>query len=358
MATGDHLLSGARRLGQRSQRDTFLAEDRGPADGTDALWPVQAEFSLAGATDWLNSPPLTGADLRGRVVLINFWTYTCINWLRSLPYVRAWEETYRSQGLVVIGVHSPEFSFEQDVDAVRRAAQDRSIGYPIAIDNHFAVWRSFHNHYWPAVYLVDARGRLSHHSFGEGGYEETEMVLRQLLADAGAGDLGPDLMTVDAHGVEAAADWDTLRSPETYLGHARTSGFASPGGVVPDRPHAYSSPSRLRLGHWAVSGRWTIGSESTASNEPGGHLACRFHARDLHLVMAPVARGSAVRFRVLLDGREPGADHGIDVDPEGRGTLTEPRLHQLLRRRSPVTAGTVKIEFLDPGVEVYALTFG
>jgi thiol-disulfide isomerase/thioredoxin len=358
MTSNDHLLSTLRRLGQRFQRDPVRAQDRGPADDADALWPVEAQFSLAGATGWLNSPPLTAADLRGRVVLINFWTYTCINWLRELPYVRAWEDSYRSHGLVVIGVHSPEFSFEHDVDNVRSAAQDRSIGYPIAIDNHFAVWRSFHNHYWPAVYLVDAGGRLRHHSFGEGGYEETETVLRQLLTEAGAGDLGPEPVWVDAVGVEAAADWDTLRSAETYLGYDRTFGFASPGGLVAGRPHIYSAPARLRRGHWALSGSWTIGSESTALNESGGRLSCRFQARDLHLVVAPAVRGSAVRFRVLLDGRHPGADHGIDVDISGHGTITEPRLYQLIRRRGPVTDSTVEIEFPDPGVEVYAFTFG
>jgi thiol-disulfide isomerase/thioredoxin len=358
MATDDPLASPTRRLGQRFHHDAVLAEDRGPADDADALWPVEAEFSLSGATDWLNSPPLAGTDLRGRVVLINFWTYTCINWLRQLPYVRAWEDAYRSHGLVVIGVHSPEFSFEHDVDDVRREAHVRSIGYPIAIDNHFAVWRSFRNHFWPALYLVDAQGRLRHHSFGEGGYEETEAVIRQLLTEAGAGDLGPEPVPVDARGVEAAADWDTLRSVETYLGYDRMSGLASSPRLVADRPHVYSAPERMRVGHWAVSGDWTIGRESTASNDSGGRLACRFHARDLHLVMAPATRGATVRFRVLLDGVEPGAHHGTDVDTAGRGTVLEPRLYQLLRRRGPVTAGTCDIEFLDPGVEVYAFTFG
>jgi thiol-disulfide isomerase/thioredoxin len=357
MASHDHLLDAARRLGQRFRHDAVRAEDRGPADGEDALWPAEDEFSLAGATDWLNSPPLTGADLRGRVVLVDFRTYTCINWLRSLPFVRAWEEAYRGSGLVVVGVHSPEFSFEHDVDNVRRAMRDRAIGHPVAIDGHFAVWRSFHNHFWPARYLVDAGGRLRHHGFGEGGYEEDERVLRQLLREAGAGDLGPEPVPVDARGIEAPADWDTLRSAETYLGYDRTSGFASSPDLVPDRPHAYTAAERLRLGHWSLAGSWTIGAESSSSQEPGGRLSCRFHARDLHLVVAPPA-GATVRFRVQLDGRDPGTDHGLDVDSAGFGTITEPRLYQLLRRRGAVTSGTAEVEFLDPGVSVYALTFG
>ncbi|MGY1679289.1 thioredoxin [Geodermatophilus sp. SYSU D01176] len=354
----DDLLSSARRLARRFHHDAVRAEDRGPADGTDALWPAEEEFSLAGATDWLNSPPLTGADLRGRVVLIDFRTYTCINWLRSLPHVRAWEEAYRDHGLVVVGVHSPEFSFEHDVDAVRRAARDRSIGHPVAIDNHFAVWRSFHNHFWPARYLVDAAGRLRHHSVGEGGYEEDETVLRQLLGEAGAGDLGPEPAPVDARGIEAPADWAALRSAETYLGYDRTAGFASTPDVVPDRPQAYTAPARLRLGHWALSGGWTVGAESAASSESGARLACRFHARDLHLVAAPATRERPVGFRLLLDGSEPGADSGLDVDPRGHGAIAEPRLHQLVRRRGRVDTGTVEVEFLEPGVEVYAFTFG
>ena len=244
------------------------------------------------------------------------------------------------------------------MDNVRRAAHGRSISYPIAIDNHFAVWRSFHNHYWPALYLIDAGGRLRHHSFGEGGYEETETVVRRVLTEAGAGDLGPEPVSVDARGVEAAADWDTLRSAETYLGYDRTSGFASSGGLVADRPHDYSAPPRLRRGHWALSGSWTVGRESTGSRQAGALLACRFHARDVHLVMAPATRGATVRFRVSLDGRQPGADHGLDVDASGHGTMTGPDLHQLLRRRGAVTESTVEIEFLDPGAQVYAFTFG
>ncbi len=313
-------------------------------------------FSFSGATGWLNSPPLAGAGLRGRVVLVNFWTYTCINWIRYLPYVRAWEDSYGSKGLVVIGVHSPEFSFEHDVGGVRRAVLARSLRYPIAIDNDFAVWRSFNNNYWPASYLIDAGGRLRHHSFGEGGYEETEAVLRSLLTEAGA-DPGARTAEVSADGDEAAADWDTLRSAETYLGHTRPSAFASPGGLVADAPQAYSAPSGLRRGQWALSGTWTAGQEATVAQGPGGRLTCRFHSRDVHLVMAP-ERGSAVPFRVLFDGREPGVDHGTDIDAAGRGTLTEPRMYQLLRRGGRITDGTFEIEFFDPGAGIYCLTFG
>ncbi len=350
----DHLLPTGRR--PRWPSTDVRAEDRGTADGTDAEWPVEADFSLDGATGWLNSPPLTGADLRGRVVLVQFWTFTCINWLRQLPYVRAWEEAHRDDGLVVVGVHSPEFSFEHDVEQVRRAVAARSIRHPVALDDHFRVWRSFHNHFWPALYLVDAGGRLRHHAFGEGGYEETETVLRQLLTEAGAGDLGPYPVPVDARGVEAPADWDTLRSAETYLGYDRTTGFAS-GRLVADRAHDYPAPGRLRTGSWALTGRWTVGRESTVSQEAGGRLTCRFSARDLHLVVAPPA-GAAVPFRLRLDGRPPGADAGVDVDAGGSGSVTEPRLYQLVRQHGAVGAATAEIEFLAPGAAVFALTFG
>lgn len=357
MGSDNRLLSSGGRLDQTARDDADQAADRGAAAATDDLWPVEADFSLAGATGWLHSRPLTGADLRGRVVMINFCTFTCINWLRQLPHVRAWERAYRTHGLVVIGVHSPEFSFEHDVASIRRELQAHDVGYPVAIDNHFAVWRSFRNHYWPALYLVDAAGRLRHHTVGEGGYEETEAVLRQLLTEAGAADLGPEPPPIEAHGSEAAADWDTLRSAETYLGSDRTYGFASSPELVPGRPQAYQAPTRLRVGHWALSGRWTVDPEAAVADEAGGRLTCRFHARDLHLVAGP-GRGPGVDYRVLLDGREPGADHGVDVDPSGVGRISEARMHQLVRQRGPVDSRTFDIEFLDPGVEGYAFTFG
>jgi thiol-disulfide isomerase/thioredoxin len=321
--------------------------------------PIEGELpSLGGATEWLNSQPLTAAGLRGRVVLISFWTYTCINWLRQLPYVRAWAEKYKGQGLVVIGVHTPEFAFEHDVDNVRRAASDMRVDYPIAIDNDYAIWRAFNNSYWPALYFVDAQGHIRHHHFGEGEYEESEMILQQLLEEAGNGGIGHDLVSVDAQGAEAGADWGSLRSPENYLGYERTENFASPGGAVLDEPRVYEAPARLRLNHWALSGDWTIEQQATVLNEANGRIAYHFHARDLHLVMGPAARGTSVRFRVFIDGQPPGAAHGIDVDDQGNGTVSEQRLYQLIRQPKPIADRLLEIEFLDSGVEARAFTFG
>jgi len=321
--------------------------------------PIEGELpSLGSATQWLNSQPLTAAGLRGNVVLIDFWTYTCINWLRSLPYVRAWAEKYKDQGLVVIGVHAPEFAFEKNVDNLRRAAKDMRVDYPIAIDNDHAIWRAFNNHYWPALYFVDAQGNIRHHQFGEGEYEQSEMIIQQLLAEAGIGGIGHELVSVDARGAEAAADWGSLKSPENYVGYERTENFASPGGAVLDKRRVYAAPARLQLNHWALSGDWTVENEATALNTANGRIAYRFHARDLHLVMGPAARGASVRCRVLIDGQPPGAAHGIDVDDQGNGTVTEQRLYQLIRQRGPVTERTFEMKFLDPGVQVYAFTFG
>ena len=321
--------------------------------------PVEGDLpSFNGANEWLNSPPLTAAGLRGKVVLVDFWTYTCINWLRTLPYVRAWAEKYKDQGLVVIGVHTPEFAFEKNVDNVRRAVKDLRVDYPVAIDSDYAVWRAFNNHYWPALYFVDAQGHIRHHHFGEGGYERSEMILQQLLAEAGMGDTGQELVSVDARGIEAAADWSSLRSPETYVGYERTENFASPGGVVLDEPHVYAAPARLRLNHWSLSGDWTVGRQATVLNQANGRIAYRFHARDLHLVMGPAARGTSVRFRVLIDGQPPEAAHGIDVDEQGDGTATEQRLYQLIRQPKPIVDRQFEIGFLDPGVEAFAFTFG
>jgi thiol-disulfide isomerase/thioredoxin len=314
--------------------------------------------ALAGATGWLNSPPLTAADLRGKVVVVDFWTYTCINWLRSLPHVRAWAERYKDQGLVVVGVHSPEFVFERDVGNVRRAAQEMKVDYPIAIDNDFSVWQAFDNHYWPALCIIDARGRIRHHQFGEGGYEESERIIRQLLEETGHKDIGQRVATVDARGAEAEADWSDLKSSENYLGHERTQNFASPGGAELGGRRVYAIPPRLRPNHWALSGSWTFGKQSALLNEAGGRIAYRFHARDLHLVMGPAAHGTSVRFRVLIDGQPPGAAHGVDVDERGNGTVTEPRLYQLIRQAEPITDRQFEIEFLDSGLETFAFTFG
>jgi thiol-disulfide isomerase/thioredoxin len=321
--------------------------------------PIEGELpSLGGATAWLNSPPLSATDLRGNVVLIDFWTYTCINWLRTLPYVRAWAEKYREHGVVVIGVHTPEFSFEHDLENVRRAAKDMRVDYPIAIDNDYAIWSTFNNHYWPALYLVDAQGRIRSHHFGEGAYEQSEMMIQQVLAEAGLGGIDHELVSVEAQGAEAAADWGDLRSPENYVGDARTENFSSPGGAVVDKPRVYSVPARFSLNHWALSGEWTVEREATELNAANGRIAYRFHARDLHLVMGPAARGTSVRFRVFLDGQAPGPAHGIDVDEQGNGMVTEPRLYQLIRQPKPIADRQFEIEFLDAGVQAFAFTFG
>lgn len=321
--------------------------------------PVEGELpSFGGATGWLNSPPLTAAGLRGKVVLVNFCTYTCINWLRQLPYVRAWAGKYAGQGLVVIGVHTPEFAFEHDAGNVRRALADMNVTYPVATDNDYAVWSAFDNNYWPALYFADARGQIRHHNFGEGEYQQSEMVIQGLLADAGSDEVGHDLVSPDAPGIEAPADWASLRSPENYVGYGRTENFASPGGLVPAVPHTYEAPAQLRLNHWALSGDWTIGEQATSANAAGAQIAYRFHARDLHLVMGPESPGTSVRFQVLLDGQPPADDHGGDVDSEGHGTLTDQRLHQLIRQHGPIADRTLQITFLDPGAQAFSFTFG
>jgi thiol-disulfide isomerase/thioredoxin len=314
--------------------------------------------SFGSAAPWLNSPPLNASGLRGKVVLVEFWTYSCINWLRSFPYVRAWAEKYKDRGLVVIGVHAPEFSFEKNIDNVRRAAKELRVDYPIVIDNDHAIWRAFNNEYWPALYFVDAQGRIRHHQFGEGEYEQSEMIIQQLLAEAGNGGIGHELVSVDARGAEAAADWGSLKSQENYVGYERTENFASPGGPVPDKRHVYALPAALRLNHWALSGEWTMERQAIVLNKANGRIAYRFHARDLHLVMGPAAPGTSLRFRVLIDGQAPGAAHGVDVDGQGNGTVAEPRMYQLIRQSNPIVDRQFEIEFLDSGVEAFSFTFG
>jgi len=321
--------------------------------------PVEGELpSLDNATEWLNSQPLTAAGLRGSVVLVQFWTYTCINWLRTLPYVRAWADRYEDRGLVVIGVHTPEFDFEHDLDNVRRAAEDLRVEFPIAVDNDYAIWTAFDNHYWPALYFVDAQGQIRHHQFGEGDYEQSEMIVQRLLSEAGSGSIGQELVSVDGRGAEAAADWGGLRSPENYVGYERTENFASPGGAILNTARSYAVPAQLRLNDWALAGDWTMKRQATVLNEADGRIVYRFHARDLHLVMAPTAVGSPIRFRVRIDGQPPGAAHGTDIDDQGNGTVTQPRLYQLIRQPGPVTERTFEVTFLDPGVQAYAFTFG
>jgi thiol-disulfide isomerase/thioredoxin len=321
--------------------------------------PLEGELpSLRGAIEWLNSPPLTAAGLRGRVVLIDFWTYTCVNWRRTLPYVHAWAEKYKSQGLVVIGVHTPEFSFEKDIENVRQAAREIGADYPVAIDSNYEVWRAFNNQFWPALYIVDAQGRIRHHQFGEGGYQRAEVIIQQLLAEAGNPGLNHELVSVNASGAEAAADWHSLKSPETYVGYGQTENFASPGGAVLDKSYVYAAPAHLELNAWALSGNWTIRKEATVLTGKSGRIVYRFHARDVNLVMGPPKRGASVRFRALIDGRPPGAAHGSDVNEQGNGIVTEPRMYQLIRQPQPIVEREFTIEFLDPGVEAFDFTFG
>ena len=314
--------------------------------------------SLERANEWLNSPALTPASLRGKVVLIDFWTYTCINWLRTAPYVRAWAEKYKDQGLVVIGVHAPEFEFEKNIDNVRWANRTMRINYPVAVDNEHLIWRAFKNQYWPALYFVDRQGRVRHHHFGEGSYEQSEMIIRELLSEAGQAAAGHNPVSVDARGIEAAADWDNLKSAENYLGHQRTQNFASPGGTALNEHRAYQSPERLQTNEWALAGNWTVRNDAVALNKPNGAITYRFHARDLHLVMGPAVPGQSVQFRVRIDGQPPGAAHGIDVDEQGNGAVTEQRLYQLISQPKPIIDRHFEIEFFGPGVEAFAFTFG
>jgi thiol-disulfide isomerase/thioredoxin len=355
-----HLLLAAIFAGAMGTPFAVLAEDKSVSITPPAAQlRVEAELPpLSGATGWLNSPPLTAAGLHGKVVLVEFWTYSCINWLRTLPYVSAWAEKYKDKGLVVIGVHSPEFEFEKNLGNVRKAVKDMSIDYPIAVDSNHSVWNAFRNDYWPALYFVDAQGRIRHHLFGEGDYEQSERVIQQLLTEAGFGGIGHELVDVDARGVEAAADVGSLKSPENYVGYERTENFVSRDGTIPDKHHVYVAPAKLRLNHWALSGDWTVAKQVIALNKAGGRILYRFHARDLHLVMGPAVRGTAMRFRVRIDGQPPGAAHGIDIDEQGNGTVTEPRLYQLLRQPSPIPDRQFEIEFIDTGVEVFSFTFG
>jgi hypothetical protein len=313
--------------------------------------------ALGQAREWLNSPPLSVATLRGRVVLVQFGTYTCINWLRTLPYVRAWAEKYR-QELAVIGVHTPEFTFEKHLENVRRAVQPMKLAFPIAVDSDYAIWRAFDNRYWPAIYLIDARGRPRENHFGEGEYERTEKWIRTLLAETGATSDGRSVVPMPASAVELQADWRNLKSPENYLGLGRTVGFSSPGGAVPGRPRMYAAPTRLALNEWALAGEWEMASDRAALSKAPGRIVCRFHARDVHLVMGPLRPQSTVRLRVTIDGQPPGPAHGLDADDSGRGEVREPRLYQLIRQPGAIVDRTLEVEFLDAGVEAFAFTFG
>ena len=325
--------------------------------GSDAEARVSRELAAIGrATTWVNSSPLTSAQLAGKVVVVDFCTYTCINWIRTLPHRRAWAQKYEP-GLTMIGVHTPEFSFETNVDNVRRAVQQMRVEYPVVLDSDYSIWRAFKNHYWPALYFIDARGRVRERHFGEGAYESSERNIRRLLGEPDAGRDGA-LVVVSASGLEAPADWANLRSPENYLGHERTRNFASPGGVEPGRRRVYALPRNLALNQWALLGEWTIEKECAVLSGQTGRITCRFHARDFHVVMGPPPAGGAIRFRVSIDGETPGTAHGGDTDEGGNGVVVEPRLYQLVRQRGPIGDRRVDIEFLDAGARTFAFTFG
>jgi cytochrome c biogenesis protein CcdA/thiol-disulfide isomerase/thioredoxin len=345
---------------QGTMTGTMTGAMSGAPGGAAAHAPgIEGELpSLDGAVAWLNSAPLTPQMLRGKVVLVDFWTYSCINCLRALPYVKAWYARYHDDGLVVIGVHAPEFAFEKNTENVTRAVHDLGITYPVALDNNYAIWQAFDNQYWPAHYFIDAAGRIRGHHFGEGDYANSEQLLRKLLAEAGAGHLPVVADSVRATGVEAAPDEADIGSPETYIGYQRAAGFVSSGSAVPDVPHTYHAPPALQLNQWALSGTWRLESERAVATAAPGSIVFRFRARDLHLVLAPDAAGRPIRFRVTLDGHAPGSEHGVDVQPDGSGTVGEQRLYQLLRQSGPVAEHTFAIEFLDPGVQAYSFTFG
>ena len=314
--------------------------------------------SFERATGWLNSEPLTPGDLVGGVVLVSFWTYTCVNWLRTLPYLRDWNEKYSAAGLTIVGVHTPEFDFEGDPRNVASHVRSLGIEYPVAVDSDFGVWDEFANHYWPAVYLADGNGRIRYHHFGEGDYAMTEMAIQQLLVEAGAADVDPGLVAPTPKGLEVAADWATLRSPETYLGYGQSSGFASEDPDFHDRAHDYGRPGDLSLNSWVVTGNWTARRHAFVVNEPGGWVVFAFHARDVNLVMAPLVTGASIPFRVYLGADPVGSAHGADVDSAGRGVVDNPNTYQLIRQEDPIVDRVVKIEFLAAGVEAYCFTFG
>ncbi len=361
MTANQILVAGALVVATVSARDASREDERTmhrmtaesvPAPGAKELG------ALASATAWINSSPLTAADLRGKVVLVDFWTYTCVNWLRTLPYVRAWAAKYKDKGLVVIGVHSPEFPFEKDVDNVRRAVKAMEIAYPVAVDSDHAIWRAFENEAWPAVYMVDSKGKVRWRHVGEGEYEESERLIQRLLTETGAQGVPRDLVSPTGHGAEVAADWATLRSPETYVRLRSIERFASPGGALLDERHVYAAPASLGLNEWALAGAWTLESGAASSKEASSRIFYRFHARDVNLVLGPAARGASVRFRVLVDGRAPGDAHGSDVDEQGLGTVTDQRLYQLVREQGRIADRSFEIEFLDPGAQAFVFTFG
>jgi thiol-disulfide isomerase/thioredoxin len=328
------------------------------ADAVSASALRDPQNALLEPRQWLNVQPLRPEDIRGKVVVVNFWTYSCINSLRALPYLRAWDAKYRGRGLLVIGVHTPEFAFEKDLANVREATASLGVGYPVVLDSDYRIWRAFDNQAWPGFYFIGADGRVRRRLIGEGGYEESERLIQQLLSEAGGPPVADAIVGIAGEGPQAAADEPDLMSAETYVGYAQAANFASPGGVRKDAPHLYRGQLALPLNRWSLGGVWTVGSEFASLSGPTGAIAFRFHARDLHFVLAPPAKGRSVRFRIKIDGAAPGVDHGADVDAEGRGSVTEARMYQLVRQRAPIADRTFEIEFLDAGVRAYVFTFG
>ena len=352
---GAMMMSGGSNQMMMSGANTMMQAK--PQAAADTL-PVEGKMPpLDGAIQWLNSPPLSAEALKGKVVLVDFWTYSCINCIRAIPYVKAWAEKYKDQGLVVIGVHAPEFAFEKNVDNVKKAIGDLGITYPVAIDNDYAIWRAFDNQYWPAHYFIDAEGRIRHHHFGEGEYDQSERVIQELLAEAGKQNVAGGIVDVKATGAEAASNQNDVQSSETYVGWQRSENFVDTKGTVNDAPHVYSA-AEPKLNEWGLTGNWTVGPENAGLNDKDGSIYYRFHARDLHLVLGPNADGKPIRFKVTVDGKPPGDSHGVDTDADGNGTVTGQRLYQLVREAGPVGDHTFEIHFLDPGVQAYAFTFG
>ncbi len=355
--SNDAMMAGNDQMMAANPHKTSVGDAMTGPSGSNAT-PGTALAKISGETAWINSPPLTPASLRGRVVLVDFWTYSCINCLRTLPYVKAWYAKYKDRGLVVIGVHTPEFPFEKDAANVRRAVKELGIVYPVAMDNNYGIWRNFNNEYWPADYFFDSKGHIRHHEFGEGNYDESEKWIRTLLEEANHQPLPDTATNVAAGGTEAPPDSYNVKSPETYVGYERAQNFASPGGLVQDAARLYQAPSDLKLNQWAFTGNWNDTGQIATSLASSGSIVYRFHARDLHLVLGPSKAGKPIRFRVTLDGKPPGADHGVDTDADGYGTVTEDRLYQLIRQQGSVQDRTFHIEFLTPGVQAYSFTFG
>lgn len=315
-------------------------------------------YGLSGATNWINSKPLTAKDLRGKVVVVDFWTYSCINCLRAVPYVRAWADKYKDSGLVVIGVHTPEFDFEKQLPNVQKAVQKFGITYPVALDSNYSIWNAFHNQYWPAHYFIDAKGKVRYEHFGEGEYDQSEKWIQELLKEANAKPMPDSMVSVHGQGVQAASDGNLVRSPETYIGYARAEHFASPGGIKHDSEHAYTAPAHPALNEWGLAGQWEDHEQVAVSKAAGGKIVFRFHARDLHLVLGAGDDGKPIHFRVTIDGQAPGDNHGVDTDANGNGVVVDHRLYQLIRQKGSITDHTFTIEFQDPGVQAFSFTFG